>query len=150
MKSGKQRRAEIKHARLQRQSRREQALARVLARTRVPGHGAAPCDATKLAYSNSYGLPEFVRRGYYEDQPFHCKDCGAACVWTAARQKWWYEVMQGGIETCAVRCTACRARERARKAQARRAHQQGLLARAAHPADNKNKGNRNGIPDASN
>ncbi|WP_420712366.1 zinc-ribbon domain containing protein [Niveibacterium sp. 24ML] len=150
MKSGKQRRAEIKHARLQRRSRREQALARVLARTARPGHGAARCDAARLAPANSCGLPEFVRRGYYEDQPFRCKDCGAACVWTAASQKWWYEVMQGGIETRAVRCTACRARERARKAQARRVQQEGSRARAIRPAENKNRGNSNALPDATN
>jgi hypothetical protein len=51
-------------------------------------------------------------------------------IWTAAQQRWWYEVAQGEVWTVAVRCRACRQRERARKVEARRIHLAGLAAKA--------------------
>jgi hypothetical protein len=42
------------------------------------------------------------------------------------QQKWWYETAKGDVFTKAVRCRACRTKERARKAAARRVHLEGL------------------------
>lgn len=131
MKSGKQRKAEIKAARLKRSAGiRRSASCHPLP---VPC-GVVVCDPTQLAPGNSYGAPEFVYRGYYVDTAFRCKDCGADEVWKAARQKWWYEVAKGNVKTRAVRCKACRTHERARKTLARQAHQAGLLAKQTSAA----------------
>ncbi|WP_343224876.1 zinc-ribbon domain containing protein [Luteolibacter luteus] len=58
--------------------------------------------------------------------PFTCKDCGKQEVWTAGQQKWWHEQMGGDVETTAVRCRNCRAKERARKAEVNRVREEGL------------------------
>ncbi|MCA1398882.1 zinc-ribbon domain containing protein [Bradyrhizobium sp. BRP56] len=83
-------------------------------------------DTTRLAPSNSYSTPDFVLRGTYRPEPFICKDCGVAEVWTPLQQKWWYETAKGDVFTAAVRCRACRTRERVRKSAARRVHLEGL------------------------
>ena len=67
-----------------------------------------------LRRNNSYGTPEFLRRGYYVDLPFNCKSCGVAQVWTETQQKWWYENAKGDVWTVAVLCRPCRRRERGR------------------------------------
>lgn len=131
MKSGTQRKQEIKVARLKRVARHQGELARLSAHSPA---GVVVCDTGRLTPSNSYGTPAFAYRGYYVDTAFRCKDCGAEGVWTAARQKWWYEVAQGNVETRAVRCRICRAKERERKALARQIHQAGLLTKRAHAA----------------
>lgn len=110
MKSNKQRRAELKQRRLRRAL---QARPMNLAPTQprpIPT-GTAPADRTLLArFNNTYGpLPAF-----YLDRPFMCRDCGAHALWTAEQQKWWYEVAHGPIDSCAVRCLACRRAHRAR------------------------------------
>jgi predicted RNA-binding Zn-ribbon protein involved in translation (DUF1610 family) len=74
----------------------------------------------------SYGLPAYVKRGYYDDIPFTCKDCGKQEVWKATQQKWWYEIAKGDLWTTAVRCRACRRVERKRKIEAKRVHLEGL------------------------
>jgi hypothetical protein len=113
MKSNKQRRAEIKAHRLAR-------AARVEAQPRVPDRqrnvclrmiGIEQADLDVLGrHNNTYGpLPEF-----YFARPFTCRDCGAEEVWTAKQQKWWYEVAHGHIDSCAVRCLACRRARRER------------------------------------
>ena len=85
-----------------------------------------------LRPTNSYGIPDFVEREFYVDRPFRCKDCGKSELWTASQQKWWYEVAKGDVWTVAVRCRPCRRRERERKAQARRVHQEGLARKRPH------------------
>lgn len=91
------------------------------ARVRVTGR-AIPVDHSKLvSCSMLSGFPKF-----YEDQTFHCQDCGKWQLWTASQQKWWYEVAGGKSETTATRCRECRRKERERKAEARRIHQEGL------------------------
>src|SRR6266498_4685379 len=93
MKSGKQRRAELKakrDARAAKQAARQAARIRT-AQEREAARGLK-VNADALAPNNSYGVPEFVARGYYLDVPFVCQSCGAHQVWTAAQQKWWYEV----------------------------------------------------------
>jgi hypothetical protein len=47
-------------------------------------------------------------------------------VWTAACQKWWYEVAKGNIFTQAALCSSCRRADKGRKAEARRVHLEGL------------------------
>ena len=63
---------------------------------------------------------------FYIDSPFECRDCGSHELWTAKQQKWWYEIAKGPIDSVAIRCRPCRNKERARKAEARRVHLEGL------------------------
>ncbi|MDR1994778.1 zinc-ribbon domain containing protein [Azonexus sp.] len=131
-KSNKQRREEIKSARRDLRASRLQELEQQrtamkvacrtaryinrLARTgKSPFGHCVPVDYSKLVPNNSYGITDFARHGYYEDLPFFCVDCGAACIWTAERQRWWYEVVGGSQYSTARRCAACRAKERKRK-----------------------------------
>ncbi|MCW5635095.1 MAG: zinc-ribbon domain containing protein [Rubrivivax sp.] len=86
-------------------------------------------NPVNLRPDNSYGTPEFVRRGYYVDMPFVCKGCGAAQVWAATQQKWWYESAKGDVWSVAVLCKPCRRREQARKAAARQGHLAGSAAK---------------------
>jgi len=125
MKSNKQRRQEIKAHRLRRAERQIQ-IRRVNARPVNRPVGTEPVTPARLRPTNRYGIPDFVQRGYYQDRPFQCKDCGVAEIWTAAQQQWWYEQAQGDVWTVAVRCRACRQSERARKAEAQRIHLAGL------------------------
>ncbi|MCH9673138.1 MAG: zinc-ribbon domain-containing protein [Gammaproteobacteria bacterium] len=67
----------------------------------------------------------------YADFAFRCEDCDRAEVWTAASQKWWYEVAKGSIYSIAVRCRACRQQERLRKQTVRLAHLQGIEEKSA-------------------
>lgn len=121
MTSGKQRRFEIKAARLKRAHRRHPLSPGAIDRV----------DVSRLAPDNSYGVPDFVRRGHYADIGFRCVDCGAEGVWSAQRQKWWYEVARGGVWTTARRCRACRAKRRAQREAARAASLAGRLRKAA-------------------
>lgn len=88
-----------------------------------------------LAPNNSYSedKPAFLIRGFYQDEPFVCRDCGSSEVWTASQQKWWFELAKGGIFTKASRCRACRRRERVRHKAARRIHLEGLAAKKKKP-----------------
>lgn len=84
--------------------------------------GAVVADASQLAHNNTYSpLPRF-----YVDQVVVCRECGKEEVWPADRQKWWYEVAKGNINTQAVLCRACRAAEKERKTEARRVHLEGV------------------------
>jgi hypothetical protein len=123
MKSGRQRRAEIA---LNRANKRKKAETLALAQARSAGLAV---NAAALRPTNSYSTPDFVERGYYVDRPFTCKDCGKSEVWTATQQKWWYETAKGDVWKVAVRCRACRRRERERKAAARKVHLEGLARR---------------------
>jgi hypothetical protein len=89
-----------------------------------------PVNPEALAPYNSYGLPRYVERGYYEDVPFRCGGCGAEEVWTATQQKWWYEVAKGYVYSTARLCRPCRRRERESRAASRRVHQEGLRRKA--------------------
>ena len=82
--------------------------------------GAIPVSLDRLAPYNSYGAPYFVELGFYKDVPFTCVDCGEPQVWRASQQKWWYEVAKGHVESRAVRCRPCRARERAERGLAKK------------------------------
>ena len=120
MKSGRQRRIEI-------QNRRAKARDKAKAATRETVLASlAMVNSTLLKPTNSYGIPDFVQRGYYLDRPFTCKDCGKAEIWRAKQQKWWYETAQGDVWTVAVRCRLCRRRERERITKARAVSVAGL------------------------
>jgi Probable zinc-ribbon domain len=120
MKSGKQRRAELK---ARRAGRRAQAAVRPA--KRASGR-LVPVNEAALAPYSSYGAPDFVMRGYYLDRPFKCAGCGADEIWTGTQQKWWYEVAKGYVYSAAKLCRACRRREQARRAEAKRVHLEGL------------------------
>jgi Probable zinc-ribbon domain len=84
--------------------------------------GAVPADPTQLAHNNTYGrLPRF-----YLDRIITCRKCGKEEIWPAERQKWWYEVAKGNINTQAVYCRACRNENKAKKAEARKIHLDGM------------------------
>lgn len=85
-------------------------------------------DAWKL----SYRFPD----GFYWDETFVCKDCGAVEVWKAWQQKRWFEQMQGNPDSGAVRCRACRIKEGQRKAEARRISEEGMARKRARQAQN--------------
>jgi hypothetical protein len=130
-KSGKQRRAEIKAARRERRQALRERSALLPALARGP---AVPVDRARLMAHRSYGPSLFVLRGFYVDEPFRCSDCGAECVWTAERQRWWYEVAGGSQYAGAKRCHACRQRERQRKERARQASLAGSANKQARLA----------------
>ncbi len=125
MKSNKQRRAELK---ARKQARREKP---------VTGYGEVVVNPSRLAASGSYSTPEFVRRGVYRPVSFACKSCGKEEVWTPHQQKWWYEIARGNPFSGPKFCRPCRARERARKAEARHVHLEGLARKAAEKAQKK-------------
>ena len=79
--------------------------------------GGLPVKLDTLAPNNSYGKPEFVERGYYLDRPFTCAGCDSEEIWTAAQQKWWYEVAKGYVYSLAKLCRACRRKKREKKQQ---------------------------------
>ena len=127
MKSNKQRRQEIKAQRVRRAERRIH-IGRHPVNHPV---STTPVTPARLRPTPSYGIPDFVQRGDYQDRPFRCKDCGVEAIWTAAQQQWWYEEAQGDVWTTAVRCRPCRQQERARRTEARRIHQEGLVRKLA-------------------
>ena len=84
--------------------------------------GAVVADASELAHNNTNSpLPRF-----YVDKVVTCRECGKEEVWPADRQKWWYEVAKGDINTQAVLCRACRKADKDRKAETRRVHLEGV------------------------
>lgn len=132
-KSGKQRRAEMRAARQRRQTRRASRSATAEGLV-APACGPTACvavDPSCLRPNNSYSVADFVQRGFYRDIAFRCIDCGAEGVWTAERQRWWYEVAGGDIFTTARRCAHCRAIERQRKEAARQSALAGKLHKLA-------------------
>ncbi|HEX2933685.1 MAG TPA: zinc-ribbon domain containing protein [Candidatus Binatia bacterium] len=101
MKSGKQRRKEIVA------KRKKLAVKRTARANAVKSNARpefVPVNEGLLASNNSYGAPDFVRRGYYVDRPFRCADCGKEEVWTGTQQTWWYEVAKGFAYSSAKRC----------------------------------------------
>jgi Probable zinc-ribbon domain len=123
-KSNKQRAAELKARRAKRTlagAKKRQAQQRVYA----VDVGGTPVNPALLALDNSYGVPDFVKRGTYLDQSFDCCDCSKREVWSATRQKWWYEVAKGGVWTRPLRCQPCRRKERERIAEQRRVSEVG-------------------------
>src|SRR5690242_12952155 len=93
IKSNCQRRTEIQQTRKLKRAHAENLRAREQAKARARAlRGKVLVNESVLRSDNSYDTPDFVRRGYYIDRPFTCKDCGAKEIWTDTQQKWWYEV----------------------------------------------------------
>ena len=139
MKSGRQRRVEIKAHRTGKRSavRIEEASAKAKQAEReraalLKMHVGVNVES--LAPTGSYGTPDFVERGFYVDKPFVCKDCGKHEVWSEGQQKWWYEIAKGDVWTTATRCLACRRKERERRNEARRVHLEGLAKKQENKA----------------
>lgn len=120
MKSGRQRRGEIKAKR-----NRQPKGGRYFPGEAIPAipHGAVRANPDALLHDNTYG----PRPAFYVDRPFNCVDCGAREVWRATQQKWWYEVAKGKIGSAANRCNPCRRRVRAKRTQERQRHIEGLI-----------------------
>jgi hypothetical protein len=127
MKSGKQRRDEIKAARAKR-GEKKKAMAQAHEFKHAP-YRFVPVNEELLAPNNSYGASDFVRRGYYVDRPFRCVDCGKEEIWTGSQQKWWYEVAKGFAYSTAVRCRLCRRKKQAQSAESQRVHFEGIDAK---------------------
>lgn len=125
MKSGRQRRNEIfAHRRNRARIAKRESLKPWQEPDRVPA-GAIVAEPSNLLHDRTYG----PRPRYYMDQPFTCIECGTNEVWSAADQKWWYEVAKGKIATRANRCSACRRKRRLRRSQERRIHIEGMIAK---------------------
>ncbi len=144
MKSGKQRRQELKIRKQTRQTNLLQAAEARRAADRAAenqamvewarSHGGVPVDCTALTRDSDYWHEvDFVKRRYYLDQPFTCAGCNSQEVWTALQQKWWYEVAKGSIYSTAKFCRTCRRQEQARRTEARRIHLEGIAKK--HPRD---------------
>lgn len=112
MKSGKQKRKEIKAKREKVALKRAVRILKLKRRLhrQVPSD-ALIADKSKLNMGNTYDSPP----EYYVDYRFTCIDCGAESIWTARQQKWWYEEIGAFIHTTAVRCSSCRLKIRNRK-----------------------------------
>jgi Probable zinc-ribbon domain len=139
-KSGKQRAEDLKVRRIARIAKRADRIRDAIHESHQAAKrafGAKAVDAMRLAPDNSYNLPEFLKRGYYLDSSFQCRDCGKVDIWSASRQKWWYEVAKGSVWSTAQRCRPCRRRERTRVAEARRTSEEGLQRKAALKAAGK-------------
>ena len=136
-KSGKQRRAEMRAARQRRLTRQASREARAASPAPWRPSAGVAVDPSRLRPNNSYSVADFVARGYYRDLAFRCIDCGADGVWTAERQRWWYELAAGDIFTTARRCAHCRAVERQRKAAARQSALAGRLRQLAKLAGHR-------------
>jgi Probable zinc-ribbon domain len=128
MKSGKQRRGELKAKRKQREAK-QQSVTTGQPTLRPPG--TAPVNEDLLAPYKSYGAPDYLMRGYYQDLPFRCQGCGKEETWSTAQQKWWYEVAKGYVYSSAKLCRPCRNKEGARRAEARRVHFEGVARKRA-------------------
>jgi hypothetical protein len=124
MKSGKKRAAEIKTRHNQRALKRRSGKTEPL---REP-HSflTAPVNEALLAPYKSCGVPKFVERGFYVAAPFRCAGCGAAEIWMATQQKWWYEVAKDYVYSTAKLCRPCWCKEQERRDGARRVHLKGL------------------------
>lgn len=83
--------------------------------TEIPGT-AIPVDPHRLNLGGSYFRPT-----YFEDLSFACQECGKPQVWKAEDQAWYYEVSGAPYYSTAIRCRSCRAAEKRRKLEARRA-----------------------------
>lgn len=125
MKSGKQRRLEIKD---KRRKRAEKLDIDTSIETKPLPTGSVEADLNELIHNNTYGsLPLF-----YIDKVFACRDCGSNELWTAKQQKWWYEVAKGHIDSTAVRCRKCRDKIKAEKDEQRR-HMEEVANKKPHP-----------------
>lgn len=125
MKSNKQKRAEIKAARLKKAKKQSGTLNTKFGP--IPMH-ALKANHQELAHNNTCGLLPL----FYVDKPYNCRDCGSHEIWTAKQQKWWYEIAKGHIDSTAVRCRRCRKKRRDQK-HAQKQHMAEMACREPHP-----------------
>jgi hypothetical protein len=132
MKSGKQRRSELK-------TKKQSRLTKVIDRENIAleidrqamlaskvANGEPIVDINAIKPNNSYDVPDFVKLGYYLDRPFNCAGCNNPEIWKAAQQKWWYEEAKGDLWSIAKFCRTCRRQEQTRRSEARRIHLEGI------------------------
>jgi len=72
-----------------------------------PPPGSVLADHAALSHNNTHS--RFPR--FYVDQVVICRNCGTEEIWPANRQKWWYEVAKGNINTTAILCRKCRGKD---------------------------------------
>ena len=127
MKSGKQRRLEIKQKRREK-ARQNKGIDVYSAQTKLPRH-AVKANHVALLHNSAYWreLPLF-----YIDREFVCRDCGSHEIWTAKQQKWWYETVKAYLESRAVRCRRCRKKIREQKLEQKK-HMEEMAQREPHP-----------------
>lgn len=125
MKSGKQRRLEIK------EKRRKKAVNNISVDVysnpaKLP-KGAIKSNLSKIYVNHYVTLPTF-----YIDKAYVCRDCGSEEVWTAKQQKWWFEIIKGDVNSTAIRCLRCRKVIRDQKAE-QKAHMEEMANAVPHP-----------------
>lgn len=118
MSSNKQKRQKLKQTRAERKAEAE----RVELLAGIKKGTIIAVDRTRV-FSRSV-LPEIP--DYYRDTWFTCRDCGEQEVWTAKQQQRWHEEQGGEIEAIAIRCRACRRKEKLRRETARKIHLEGI------------------------
>ncbi|MCK4999297.1 MAG: zinc-ribbon domain containing protein [Anaerohalosphaera sp.] len=99
MKSNKQKRKELKESRIRKQAKREAAKLASLFPHRTEHKVAVNPNALSAESQRSWGIPE-----YYKDQYNKCVDCGKEIMFSAERQKDWYEVKKRIIYEHPIRC----------------------------------------------
>jgi len=113
MKSGKQRRAEMKAKRIKRVKKKANDLlySRYMYRPNYNTVAVKPALLTHVC-TICHLLPT-----YYNDKAFTCRRCGTQEVWKASQQKWWYEIAKGRLESTAIHCRPCRKALRKEKSE---------------------------------
>ena len=125
MKSNKQRRLEIKTRRQRKSGTSGDGT--FDPRNFRPG-SCVTADHAKLAHNSYYcELPIF-----YVDKTFNCRACGSQNTWSAKKQKWWYEIAKGRIESIAIYCRDCRIKRRKEK-EVQKTRMAELAKRKPHP-----------------
>ena len=125
MKSGKQRRLEIK------EKRRKKAKTNIEIDTfnkRDMPKDAIKVNPSNLVHNNTYGLLPL----FYVDKAYTCRDCRSEEIWTAKQQRWWYETAKGHIDSTAVRCRRCRNIIKEQKLEQKK-HMEEMAQRVPHP-----------------
>jgi len=84
--------------------------------------GGLKADRNELRHNNTYGSLPF----FYMDKLVICQECSKEEVWTARKQKWWYEEAKGNINTEAIFCKNCRAKKKSHKEIVRERHLEGV------------------------
>ncbi len=142
MKSGKQRRIELKAKKQaretklvnqQREAREAKTEAEKLAKLEWAASHGVIVDLTSLAPNNSYDDRDFVECGYYLDRLFTCAGCKSQEIWTAVQQKWWYEVAKGGLYTTAKFCRTCRHEKQSRRDLSHQIHLESIAKKLDTP-----------------
>ena len=126
MKSGKQRRLEIKEKR-RTKAKNNHNIDVYKTIEDMPKDGVKANQEKLLHNTANWYLPLF-----YVDKEFTCRDCRSHEIWTAKQQKWWYETAKGHIDSIAVRCRRCRNTVKDKKLE-QKAHMKEMAERMPHP-----------------